>query len=120
MKAQLEEDIDNLQLSITNTHTYIAEITAEREAEHAEFEKKILEHEGAIAAIDECLALLAQLGPDSSFVQIKRVKNALAKAQKKLGHSVEARLVNALVSLTTGEFADEDAIQNVVKLMVDV
>jgi len=118
----LEEDLENLGVAIETTQVYIQEITANREKAHEEYLAKIAEHEAAIEALNECLGLLASLeNGELSLVQTKKTKNALNKAVMKLPkNNAEAAMIKALVQLATGEFADSDAIQTVVKMMVEV
>lgn len=117
-KANLESDIANLQQHIAETQAYIAEQTNIRQTEHAEFESKTIEHNEAVAALDEALSLLATLQTgDASLAQIKKAKSSLAKVQKKLKSSVESTFIKALVALSTSEFANGDAIRQVGDLM---
>jgi len=56
-----------------------------------------------------------------SLVQTKKTKKALAKVLSKLPkRNAEASMIKALVTLTTGEYADTEALQKVVKMMNDV
>ena len=124
MKAEFEAEIESLETGIANAEAYVAEITTTREREHEEFQTKISEHEGAIAAIEECLGLLATLHGDPegglSLVQVKKAKAALNKASSKLQKSANNALVRALVQLATEDFANQDALGKIEDMMVEV
>lgn len=122
MRATLLEDIANLKRTIDNTRTYIGEATAERERQHEDYETKVLEHQDALAAIQEALGILNTLiEGDVSLVQVKKVKTTMQKVQSKLHKSADSALIKALVTLATNtDFANQDALKNVQNLIIQV
>lgn len=118
-KMTLEDDIKNLGNMIESTTKYIADTTAQRERDHAEFLTRIQDYNDAIAAVDECLGLVGQLITGGSFAEVKKARQSLALVQSKLRKSnVENAFVKALLAITANsEFADQGALNKVAELL---
>lgn len=77
----------------------------------------IEESNEAIAVLDETLKVLAQLEEgNTSLLQVKRVNKTMEKVSSVLQRqkfSVEETFIKSLISLSTNEFVNEDAVTKV-------
>jgi len=120
----LTEEIANLNQHIEDTQAYIVTATNDRQLAHDDYLNTVEEHNGAINAIIEALGLLDSINnsdDEVSFAQVGQVKRHVDKIQKKLtGKNVDTALIQALLSLSSEEFANTDALQKVEDLLVQV
>jgi chromosome segregation ATPase len=115
LQAALEQLAENIAQNRQNLETE----TAQRGNEHEDFEAAVQEHNDALEAIDECLALLAQLD-HVSLAQVKKIQSNLGRLQSKLqNHNSFAPMVKALVALATeAHFANPEAVQEVLDKLI--
>jgi len=117
-KEQLEEELVNLNQRVEDNQHHIDTATAQRDADHNEFVLRVDEHTSAIEAVSEALELLNSLEGDDSLVQITKSKKSLEKVHQKLkGKSVEAALVEALVTISTEQFSNHEQLDKVFQLL---
>lgn len=120
-KRQLEESITQLHANIDGRNNLMEQLTNDRNADHEAFQVRVQEHNDAVSAIDEALELLRTLSSGNvSFAQVSRVKSSLQKITNKLPGRFESRLAKSLLSVASSEFADTEAISNVMTLLSDV
>jgi hypothetical protein len=124
-RDQLNGQIADLEVRIEETKTHITTATESRAVAHSEFLTRIEESNEAIAVLDEALKVLAQLeeGNTTSLLQVKRVHKTMEKVSAVLQRqkfSVEATFIKSLISLSTSEFVNEDAVTKVKELLLKV
>ncbi|CAD8177293.1 unnamed protein product [Paramecium pentaurelia] len=109
--AQLEQ----LQENIAHNRQTLEQATVQRANDHETFEAQVVEHNDAIAAIDECLQLLSTLDTPS-LAQVKKVQKNLAKIQNSLKkHNQFQIFVKVLLEITVdSNFADQGALRDIV------
>ncbi|CAD8062618.1 unnamed protein product [Paramecium primaurelia] len=109
--AQLEQ----LQENIAQNRRTLEQATVQRANDHETFEAQVVEHNDAIAAIDECLQLLSTLEAPS-LAQVKKVQKNLAKIQNSLKkHNQFQIFVKVLLEITVdSNFADQGALRDIV------
>lgn len=116
----LQTNLADLNAEVEENNDYVAEITAEREAQNETYNTVVDEHNDALSAIDECLEILGSLSGGLSLIQVKRVQSSIHKVTQKLKRGVEETMIKALVSLASQEFADQGALLRVVNALEDV
>jgi len=123
-RDQLTGQIADLERRIEETKVHITTQTENRAVSHSEFLVRIEESNEAIAVLDEALKVLAQLEEgNTSLLQVKRVHKTMEKVSSVLQrqkYSVEATFIKSLISLSTNEFVNEDAVTKVKELLLKV
>lgn len=123
-RDQLNGQIADLEVRIEETKVHITTATESRAVSHSEFLVRIEESNEAIAVLDEALKVLAQLEEgNTSLLQVKRVHKTMEKVSSVLQRqkfSVEATFIKSLISLSTSEFVNEDAVSKVKELLLKV
>lgn len=116
---QLNSEIANLNKRVEDDNNHIDSATQERDNAHNEFLQRVDEHNSALEAVSEALGLLNQISEgDASLVQINKSKKSLEKVHAHLkGKSVEAALIEALVSITTEQFSNSESLDKVFELL---
>jgi len=119
LKASLEAAIKRDNALIADTLAAMATARAERAkstAEHAQFVK---EGKAAIAAIDECLSLLNELGTSTpSLIQMTKVQKSFSKLGAALKKTKFGSVIKALLKLA--DFANPAMLRRLVKKFKDV
>jgi hypothetical protein len=102
-RAQLQEKLENFHANVLENNAYIEKITFERQEANEAYLARVAEHNDALAAIDECLSILSNVGGPLSLIQVKKVQNSITKVTKTLKRGVENTMIKALVALATNE-----------------
>lgn len=114
-REQLKNKIATLQDNQEYNRKTRDETELQREQDHEAFEAVIAEYNDATAAVDDALALLAQL-TNPSLVQVKKFQNSLRKIEARINpHSKHAPMIKALINLAAEQnFSNQGIIQQIV------
>ena len=119
LKANLEAAIKRDNALIASTLAAMATATSDRKknaAQHGQFVKEATE---AIAAIDECLQLLTEIGTTApSLIQMTKVQKSFSKLGAALKKTKYGSVVKALLKLA--DFANPAMLRRLVKKFKDV
>jgi chromosome segregation ATPase len=117
---ELQNRLQGYHNNVDENNAYMEKITFERNEAHEAYLDRVEDHNGALAAVDECLGILEQITGPLSLIQVKKVQNSIHKVTQKLKRGVEETMVKALITLASNEFADHSAILRVVHALEDV
>jgi len=120
LQQQIEDEISTLNDRINVNNDAIERETSQREADSADYNEKVKEHQDGIDACDEAIKLVNELMNSSpSLVQIRKAKNSVANIQKKLGKKNQySPLIKALTQLAIDQnFSDQDTVKKIVDLL---
>merc|ERR1712151_1064652 len=107
LKASLEEQIARDEQLVVDTLAAMDVATSERAANHASNVEYIKGAHEAIAAIDECLELLAGLDSGAaSMVQVTKVQRSFKKLTESLANTKYSSMIKALIKLA--DFANAE------------
>jgi hypothetical protein len=117
-RQQLREKIATLQAYQEENRKNLDEATLVRSQEHEEFEDYVSEMNGATQAVDDALALLANLD-NPTLLQVKQFHVVLKKIEHKIRpHSEHATLIKALITLASEQnFANQDSLREIIVML---
>ncbi|KAM3144293.1 hypothetical protein pb186bvf_003457 [Paramecium bursaria] len=117
-RDQLIARIDNLVENQDLNRKSLGEAEVQRETEIEAYNLQVEELNGATAAVDEALQLLATL-TNPSLLQVKKFQNSLKKIESKIkSRSKMAPFLKALISLASNQnFSDQSVIGSIVNAL---
>ncbi len=120
LKESLETQLHNDHNLVTKTEKDIANANAERATNNGEYNVAVDEHNDAIDAIRECIALVSELKNDGSFVQIQKSQNHLKKLAQHMTHKTEwSEMVRVMLELAQN-FSDQGNVDRVLTMLNEV
>jgi hypothetical protein len=112
-RDQNQRMIDSNNRSLDEIRGYMETITSEREAQKAAYEARVVEQNGALAAVDQAVEILEQIvRGDVSFAQNGEIINAALKVASEKTRAmdpIDSEFIKTLIHMDSQKFTNMDS-----------